>query len=104
MGAIAYAIIGTTWGPLVGTLVDQKVVGKVFGLMFATQQLGLTIAAVLAGWINDNMGWVALELFFVVLQGAGAFGGILLIKMVGRSTPKDKPAEGNSEEIKKMNE
>merc|ERR1712066_348338 len=104
--AISYAIIGTTMWPLVGTLVDGAVVGKVFGLMFATQQAGLTVAAVLAGWVNDKMGWVALEMFFVVLQGAGAFGGFLLIKMVGRSTPKDKPAEtnGDSQEMKKLNE
>jgi len=102
--AIAYAIIGTTMWPLVGSLVDQKIVGKVFGLMFATQQLGLTVAAIVAGWINDNMGWVSLELFFVILQAVGALGGFVLIQMIGRSTPKDKKEEASSEEKIPMNE
>ena len=95
--AIAYAIIGTTMWPLVGSLVDQKIVGKVFGLMFASQQFGLTVAAFVAGWINDNMGWVSLELFFVVLQAVGALGGFVLINMIGRST------ESESFRLKRLN-
>jgi MFS family permease len=99
---LAYAIIGTTMWPLVGTLVPEKNVGKVFGLMFATQQLGLTIAAKLAGIIVDNFGFVTLELFFVVLQGVGAFGGFLLIGLIGKSTPKDKKDAKDPMELEKM--
>jgi hypothetical protein len=66
--------------------------------------LGLTVAAIVAGWINDNMGWVSLELFFVILQAVGALGGLTLIKMIGRSTPKDKKEEASSEEKMPMNE
>lgn len=48
--AISYSCVGTTIFPLTGTLVSEKITGRVFGLMFAFQQLGLSIAGKTVVW------------------------------------------------------
>lgn len=83
--AFSYAIIGSSMWPVVGLLVPDKVAGMMYGAMFATQQIGLTIAASLVGFIVTKYSHGSMELFFMLLQCSGFAAGLLLVMRLGAS-------------------
>ena len=86
--AFAYSSLGCTIWPLAGLLVSKDFTGRMYGYMFAIQQLGLNIGAGVVGILADNFGWVALEVFFVLCSGVGALCGFVLVRRLGRSFPE----------------
>lgn len=78
------------------------------GLAYATQQLGLTVAAAAAGYINDKLGYYWLETFFMLVCGVGLACSLFLLKTLGRNMPKKAPVEevkeDNEDEKKKLKE
>merc|ERR1719219_2180888 len=98
--AVGYALIGTTMWPLAGALVPDNVVGKVYGLMYAVQQLGLTIAAWASGALKEKYGWGAVEVFYIILEMVGIGLGIFLVMRLGVHSPTKKDDEKKNEEDK----
>jgi len=102
--AVGYSCAGTTMWPLAALLVPEKITGRMFGFMYAAQQLGLTVVGKMVGVIKDMFGWNALEMFFILLCGAGVCCGVILIGRIGRNFPKpydEKMREKNGTEEEK---
>jgi len=103
-----YGLVGCCLWPCIGALVDKDYVGKAYGLAYATQQLGLTVAAAAAGYINDKLGYYWLETFFMLVCGVGLACSLFLLKTLGRNMPKKAPVEevkeDNEDEKKKLKE
>lgn len=57
-----------------------------YGVMYSTQQLGLTLCAKIAGYLAFS--WFYLEAFYVILSGCGLFIMFILLGKYGRSFPK----------------
>ena len=91
--ATAYGIIGCCLWPCIGALVDKKVVGKAYGLAYATQQVGLTVANFSVGVLNDNLGYYYVEAFFVICCGLGLLCSGYLLKTIGKNLPVKKEDE-----------
>ena len=99
--SLGYGLIGCCLWPLIAVFVDQNLVGKAYGLAYATQQLGLTIAGKLAGMIVESMGFYALEVFFISLCLAGTVGSVYMLMKNGRHMPD---GEKKKEELSKEQE
>lgn len=97
--AVGYALIGTTMWPLAGALVPDNVVGKVYGLMYAFQQLGLTCAAWASGILKEKYGWGTVEIFYILLEFTGFVLGVFLVLRLGPNAPEKKKAETTEEGV-----
>ena len=56
-----------------------------YGAMFAVQQLGLTAASDVVGYLVETHGHGGMEQFFFVCEAVGLAGGIFLIMRLGTS-------------------
>jgi Na+/melibiose symporter-like transporter len=81
--AFGYSFIGSTMWPLAGELLPDKYNGQVYGFMYAFQQAGMTIASKVVGMLKDTGGWLALQMFFTVLQLIGLGLALYLISRIG---------------------
>jgi len=74
--------------------------------MYAFQQAGMTIASKFVGYLKDQGGWLALQMFFTILQLVGLSLSLYLISRIGlhSTTAGKKTAEDRTEEQIPMKE
>ena len=72
--------------------------------MYAFQQAGMTIASKVVGMLKDKGGWLALQMFFTVLQLIGLGLSLYLISRIGLHARIVKKDEEKTEEQIPMRE
>ena len=79
---------------------------SLYGFMYAFQQAGMTIASKFVGYLKDQGGWLALQMFFTILQLVGLGLSLYLISRIGlhSTTAGKKTAEDRTEEQIPMKE
>jgi len=83
---IAFSLIPATMWPSMVKLVDDRIIGTAYGLMYSIQNLGLFVFPILAGYILDasnpgnpaTLNYTATMTMFVVLSGLGVVFAFML--------------------------
>ena len=76
--ALSLSIIATALWPMVSDLVPLNKLGSAYGLMQGIQNLGLAVTSGLSGYLVENYGYMALEMFFIVLCIIGLVASFFL--------------------------
>jgi MFS family permease len=76
--ALSLSIIATSLWPMVSDLVPLNKLGSAYGLMQGIQNLGLAVTSGLSGYLVENYGYMALEMFFIVLCIIGLVASFFL--------------------------
>ncbi|XP_054159846.1 major facilitator superfamily domain-containing protein 1-like [Oppia nitens] len=63
---IGYSILACALWPMVAMVIPEHQLGTAYGVMQSVQNLGLGCIVLLAGYIVDKMGYIALEVFFLL--------------------------------------
>ena len=83
---ISFSLIPAVLWPSVVKLVEASRLGTAYGLLFMMQAVGMTLANIVAGWLNDIYGagadnpggYTAMILFFAGLALAAFFFAVAL--------------------------
>lgn len=83
---LAFSLIPATMWPSMVKLVDDKIIGTAYGLMYSIQNLGLFVFPILAGYILDasnpgnpeTLDYTATMTMFVILSSLGVVFALLL--------------------------
>jgi len=83
---LAFSLIPATMWPSMVKLVDDKIIGTAYGLMYSIQNLGLFVFPILAGYILDasnpgnpeTLDYTATMTMFVILSSLGVVFAFLL--------------------------
>jgi MFS family permease len=76
--ALSLSIIATSLWPMVSDLVPLNKLGSAYGLMQGIQNLGLAVTSGLSGYLVENYGYMALDMFFIVLCIIGLVASFFL--------------------------
>nr|XP_023019142.1 major facilitator superfamily domain-containing protein 1-like [Leptinotarsa decemlineata] len=75
---MSYSILASSLWPLVSMIIPEYQLGTAYGVAGSFQNLGLALFSIFTGLIVDNLGYEAIEIFFICsLAGALISTGIL---------------------------
>jgi len=66
---IGYSVLACSLWPMVAFIIPEHQLGTAYGIMQSIQNLGLAVMPILAGWLVEHKGYVALELLFLSCLG-----------------------------------
>ena len=63
---MSYSILASSLWPLVAYVIPEKSLGTAYGVMQAVQNLGLAVMPLVAGAVADSVGYLVLEIIFLL--------------------------------------